>query len=229
MPETPTESFGTLPHDAESFGNLRNNAEPFRTVPHHAEKTEDHTLTVREVAKRFEAAGVARTERSIINWCNLNRQGVSRLDCYYETNERRYYITLQSVERAIAEEQAKARATVNPPPEAAVPHAAEAAPGRRSQEESTQTEEGAADRFRELQKHVTDLEILNRGKDFFIERLTQQNDALITSLRKIERLTGSLQTKLVQIEGPKRTHELDLPDEDVTTPDDDLPNVPLSP
>lgn len=159
---------------------------------------------------------------------NPNKQGVSRLDCYYETNERRYYITPPSVERAIAEEQAKARATVSPPPDAAVPNPSEAAPGRRSQEESTQTEEGAADRLRELHKHVTDLEILNRGKDYFIERLTQQNDALITSLRTVERLTGSLQTKLMQLEGPKRTQTSDLSDAEVLTPEDDARDVPSS-
>jgi hypothetical protein len=56
----------------------------------------------------FEAAGMARTERSIINWCQPNRQGISRLDSYYDPNERRYYITPQSVETAIQEEKAKA-------------------------------------------------------------------------------------------------------------------------
>jgi len=56
----------------------------------------------------FEVAGVARTERSIINWCQLNSQGVARLDAYFDPNERRYYITPQSVELAIAEEKAKA-------------------------------------------------------------------------------------------------------------------------
>jgi hypothetical protein len=56
----------------------------------------------------FEDAGVARTERSITNWCQLNAQGIARLDAYYDPNERKYFITPQSVELAIAEEKAKA-------------------------------------------------------------------------------------------------------------------------
>ena len=58
-----------------------------------AERTEQHTLTVREVARFFEQAGVPRTERSIINWCRLNRHGVARLDSFFDENEGRYYIT----------------------------------------------------------------------------------------------------------------------------------------
>jgi hypothetical protein len=52
----------------------------------------------------FEAAGVARAERSIINWCQPNRQGIARLDSYYDPNERKYFITSQSVETVIKEE-----------------------------------------------------------------------------------------------------------------------------
>jgi len=47
---------------------------------------------------------VARTERSLINWCQPNRQGFTRLDSYYDPNERKYFITLQSVEAVIQEE-----------------------------------------------------------------------------------------------------------------------------
>ncbi|MGE0682424.1 MAG: hypothetical protein AB7P69_16180, partial [Candidatus Binatia bacterium] len=71
MQDTASESFGNLPHDAAPFGTVPHPAETFGNVPHVTEKTEAHTLTVREAAKHFEAAGVARTERSIINWCNL--------------------------------------------------------------------------------------------------------------------------------------------------------------
>src|SRR5271156_4265425 len=69
----PSADFRTVPQDAEEFGK----------VPKAAERNENHTLTVRETARMFEAAGVARTERSIINWCQHNRQGIARLDGYY--------------------------------------------------------------------------------------------------------------------------------------------------
>jgi hypothetical protein len=101
-------TFGNVPHDAATFGKMPYDSEKFRNVPQASERKENHTLTVREVARLFEAAGVARSERSIVNWCQPNRQGIPRLDSYYDPNERKYFITPQSVEAAIAEEKAKA-------------------------------------------------------------------------------------------------------------------------
>ena len=66
---------------------------------------------MREVARLFEAAGVGRTERSIVNWGQPNKKGIARLDSYFDPNERKYFITPQSVEQAIAEEKAKAAKT----------------------------------------------------------------------------------------------------------------------
>ena len=77
-------SFSTVPKDSENFRSARNDSERIRNVPQISERKENHTLTVREVARKFEAAGVARTERSIVNWCQFNSQGVARLDAYFE-------------------------------------------------------------------------------------------------------------------------------------------------
>ena len=92
------ESPSEVQSDAEEFRKLPNDAEDFGTIPQTAERKENHTMTVRESARLFESAGVARTERSIINWCQPNRQGIARLDSYFDPNERKYYITPQSVE-----------------------------------------------------------------------------------------------------------------------------------
>ena len=107
MTESTSESFGNIPNASANFGTLPQSAEDFRTMRNGAERTEQHTLTVREVARLFEKAGVPRTERSIINWCQHNRQGVARLDAFFDTNERRYFITQQSVSLAVQEESAK--------------------------------------------------------------------------------------------------------------------------
>jgi hypothetical protein len=93
----------------EDFGNVPQHSEPFGTFPNLSERSENHIYTVREVARMFENSGVPRTERSITNWCQKDRNGVSRLDCYFDPNERKYYITPQSVERAIEEEKAKTK------------------------------------------------------------------------------------------------------------------------
>ncbi|MGH7993065.1 MAG: hypothetical protein ACREDQ_06090, partial [Limisphaerales bacterium] len=70
-----SERFGKVPNGSESFGTVRNDAEGFRIIPKVSERKENHTLTVHEAAQLFEAAGVARTERSIVNWCQPNRHG----------------------------------------------------------------------------------------------------------------------------------------------------------
>src|SRR5579859_4502099 len=94
-----TDVFGTVPHGSDSFGTIQNDSESFRTIPQASEafrttraegseRKENHTLTVREVARMFEAAGVARTERSVTNWCQPNKSGIARLDSYFDPNER---------------------------------------------------------------------------------------------------------------------------------------------
>ena len=86
------ETSSEVPQPSADFRTIPNHAEAFGKVPQDAERKESHTLTVREVARMFEAAGVARTERSIVNWCQPNRTGIARLDSYFDPNERRYYI-----------------------------------------------------------------------------------------------------------------------------------------
>src|SRR5882672_10385220 len=108
MEQNISEPVGNLPHSSEPFRTVPNRSESFRNLPKASERKESHTLTVREVARLFEAAGVARTERSIVNWCQPNPQGVARLDAYYDMNERKWFITPESVRQAIGEEKDKA-------------------------------------------------------------------------------------------------------------------------
>lgn len=79
----------------------------YRTAPTCSPEHGEMTITVREAARIFEEAGVPRTERAITNWCNQNTRGVTRLDCCYNENERKYYISPQSIERVIVEERRK--------------------------------------------------------------------------------------------------------------------------
>jgi len=66
--------FRTVP---ERFRNIRKSSASW-------ERKENHTLTVRKVARLFEATGVVRTERSIINWCQPNKMGGTRLNCHLD-------------------------------------------------------------------------------------------------------------------------------------------------
>lgn len=72
---------------SENFRNVPQAPEDFGSVPHSSEKKEGRTLTVREVARMFEKSGVAKTERSIVNWCRANKQGVTRLSSLKESGK----------------------------------------------------------------------------------------------------------------------------------------------
>jgi hypothetical protein len=99
-----SEEFRNVPNSSEDFGSLRNSSE----------RKENHILTVQAAVRMFEAAGVKRSDHSITNWCQPGRNGVCRLDCYYDFNERKYFITPQSVERAIEEEKSKIKSAELP-------------------------------------------------------------------------------------------------------------------
>jgi len=199
----PSADFGKVPNDSEAFRTVRNDSEGFRTIPQVSERKESHTLTVREVSRMFEAAGVARTERSIVNWCQPNRKGIARLDSYFDPNERRYFITLLSVEQAVAEEKARAAKFNEPsepngnvPKDAVTPRSAVV---------------GEAAQTRELELQIRDLEITNRVKDKiigmkdkFIEQLQQEQREYIERLIESSHHIGQLETKLLQIESPAK-------------------------
>lgn len=190
-----SEPFRTVPQTSESFGKVPHAAESFRNLPNISERTDNHTLTVREVARMFEAAGVARTERSIVNWCQINPQGLARLDAFFDTNDRRWFITRQSVESAIAEEQAKAAKSGQSPSETVAvspqPSAVE--------KDAVRSRSGAGEdtnRSAGLEKELMDLRILNRGKDYFIEQLQKEREAMLEKLVSGSHRIGELESRL---------------------------------
>ena len=196
MDQNTSEPFGTVPQASESFGNVPNHSEDFGKLPNLSEsfgsthasavKTENHTMTVREAARAFENAGVARTERSITNWCQLNRQGVSRLDCYYEENDHKYFITPQSVDRAINEELAKARELgVLPNPSEPVNEEKNEEPARPHRSEPEPMSEGTQAQLQELELKNRDLEIATRAKDMFIEQLRKDREAFVEERQQL--------------------------------------------
>ena len=209
----PAERFGTVPNPAEPFGSLPNPADAFRTVPHSAEPLppidwrESYTLTVRETARLFEAAGVARSERSIVNWCQRNRQGIARLDAYFDPNERRYFITRQSVDTLIAEEKARAaKNNAEPVPPVAEdfgsPAEAAAKPFRKATNDSGSSNSKPSpdpDELAELKKENLDLKITNRGKDYFIEQLQKEREGLIKQVVDSSQRVGRLEARLLQL------------------------------
>jgi hypothetical protein len=68
-----------------------------------------HILSTHEVSKIFEQAECRVSVRTIIRWCNKNKQGVRRLDCAFDANDRKYYISKESVASLLNEEKQKGR------------------------------------------------------------------------------------------------------------------------
>lgn len=193
-----SEPFRSVPQTSESFGKVPHAAESFRSLPNTSERTDNHTLTVRDVARMFEAAGVARTERSIVNWCQPNPQGMARLDAYFDMNDRRWFITAQSVESAITEEQAKAAKMGQNPskPVAAIPQSSEGGKEAVGSHPSAAT---GADNSTGSEKELMDLRILNRSKDYFIEQLQKEREAMLEKLVSGSHRIGQLETRLLQL------------------------------
>lgn len=191
-----SEGYGKVPNDSEEFGKIPNGSEVFRTMRNASESRENHTLTVREVARLFEDAGVSRTERSITNWCRENKTGIARLDAFFDLNERKYFITPESVDAAIREELAREK---NKPADS------ESEPNTNK----TNHAEVGGDDLSALRHEIVDLKIANRVKDQLIEHFQTERekfgeerqryvDRLIDSSRRL----GELETKLRQIEAP---------------------------
>ena len=211
-------TFGNVPKASESFGTVRNDAESFRSVPKASERKENHSLTVREAVRMFEGAGVARTERSITNWCQPNRTGIARLDSYFDPNERKYYITPQSVELAIAEEKAKA-AKLNQPTETpaagvnasepfrTVPNDAEGfgrMPKGSERKDRHILEDSDVQDVKELTNEIRDLQITNKAKDMVIDRMQSERNALLEQVISASRKVGQLEAKLVGLEAAEK-------------------------
>ncbi len=201
MPDTnqSSELGGNIPHDSESLRAVPIAAESFRNILKTSERKESHTLTVREVARMFESAGVARTERSIINWCQPNRMGVQRLDGYLDPNERRYFISPQSVEFAIKEEQAKAAKTLqSSEPVRNAPKASII-----DSDNQPSNRDGIKDAaVKTLEHEVRDLQITNQAKDYYIDRLEKERESFVEKLISSSHRIGELETKLLRLEAP---------------------------
>ena len=202
-----SEPFGKIPNTSESFRTIPHAAEDFRTLPKFTERKESHTLTVREVARLFESAGVARTERSIINWCQPNKLGIPRLDAYFDPNERRYFISSQSVGLAIKEEQAKvAKSVGDSGPGGSGPKNSESPANRPTTGDQNVDFENPAS----LKQELMDLKITNRAKDYFIEQLKNEREGFalerkdyVEKLINSNRQIGELETRLLQLNAPR--------------------------
>jgi hypothetical protein len=200
-----------MPKDSEGIGSASEEvSESSPKLRKLSERTEEHAVTVREAAKIFEEANLPVTERTIINWCNPNKRGIVRLDCYFDEGDGKYFITAQSIEQVIKEESPKAKPTQH------IPYASSESQGRISEpvgkasEKRPKVSEGVPkdsetdsesfgneaeepaggvstkyEEIRKLRQQLMDEKILNKGKDFFIEQLQKDREAFASERQEL--------------------------------------------
>ena len=223
IPQNGVEDSERSSTSSEDLGNVQKDdsetKEEFRDSP---ERTEDHTITVRDAAKLFEDAAIPITERTIINWCNPNKRGIVRLNCYYDEGPGKYFITPQSIYNVIREESKRVRNsqhTRNGVSERTgdnseeLPNLSEEVPKEppkasenfRTREIPVMGEAGDGDEeIRRLRQELMDEKILNKGKDFFIEQLQKDRGTMLEQTVAQGRRIGQLETELHLLQGPRQ-------------------------
>ncbi|MDB6016329.1 MAG: hypothetical protein JWR19_818 [Pedosphaera sp.] len=120
------------------------------------------------------------------------------LDCYYDPNEHKYYITPQSVEAAIQEEIQRIKKS----PEASDSESfrSHAEPVKHPRSSTSAADER---RIQDLEREIQNLEIANQVKDQFINLMKNERTGIIEKLQAVSRTVGQLETKLHQLDGSK--------------------------
>jgi DNA repair exonuclease SbcCD ATPase subunit len=173
------------------------------------ERREEHNMTSREALKMFENSGLMRSQRSIERYCRDEK-----LDCFFDADEQRYYITRASAERLIGQlKEIMARHEQLPdvvPGPTSTANASRQAPPPVNEEH----EAAHAAKLKELEDKVFNLEIDKRVRDQFVIQLkdqvnadrqfyTQQLKEYTQQLVDYSRQVGELETKLKQLEAPR--------------------------
>jgi hypothetical protein len=208
----------TASDNVGSGPTMSDQARPGRTMS--GMRREEHTFTTFEALKFFEQQGLPRSQRAIERYCKSEK-----LDCFFDPDEQRYYITQASIERLIGhlkELQARHERlsdialgptvtdTVGQGPTTS-DHVRSSPAAPEEQPKASAESEREKDKYaKELELENRDLKINNRAKDLFIEQLqkdrenfVREREHLINRLVDSTKQIGVLETKLMQLEAPK--------------------------
>jgi chromosome segregation ATPase len=167
-------------------------------------RTDKHALTTKDVQVLFDRAGLPRNQRSIERYCKSGK-----LDAFYEPDEQRYFVTQESAERLISQLkeiqtriQQSAHAVSNEKPLA--DHDRQRPTMSAYDDRAVKNEDS---RIRELENQIRDLQITNKAKDMFIDRLQNERDSFLSELMDRSERIGRLETQLLQLQASRRTQE----------------------
>ena len=115
---------------------------------------------------------------------------------YYDPNERKYYITPQSVEAVIQEEIQRTN-------KSSAPSTSESfgSPVTHVKHPQSGTNGANEPKFHELEREIRDLKITNRAKDMFIDHLKSERSDFFDKLISANQMVGRLEIKLNQLDG----------------------------
>jgi len=181
----PTEPFRELPeNDGEVPSDNREapkTSQDFPTSTHEdsekTPRTADHILSVAEVALHFLQNEVPRTRRTITSWCTANTKGESKLDCFFDDTQHRYYITQVSVDQMLKSERSKeelrqrmrsAQPFLGNTPR---PHVV-STEATKHDTENVPPQQELTEKVTALEREVRSLAIANDAKDKVIEHLS---------------------------------------------------------
>jgi hypothetical protein len=223
-----TEDYRTLQKSSENYSNIQKTSEEFNDpskrnigvgrgkkypgadIPE-SEFERDDYIVMEEAYMLFEGKGERRSVRMIAEYCKTGE-----LICLYDSDDKRWHISKESVENKIEKIKAlNARKVQSEPHSTSQQNSEEFNTTRESKNNSYKREEientyELEQKIKELEKENMDLKITNRGKDYFIEQLQEQRKQFGTEREQyIKELVGSskkigiLETQLRQIEAPK--------------------------
>jgi len=216
--QNPSEQFRSVQKSSEDFSNIQRSSERAggigRGKKYEGAETPEHEydrndfIIMEEAYTLFEQESERRSVRMIAEYCKNGE-----LVCFYDSDDKRWHITRTSVENKIGKIKAlnarKAAAASQSTSEhsSEAPAASEqAAPQRQERSEAPQE---SSDAIKKLEQENLDLKIVNRGKDYFIEQLQKERDAFIERIENNSRVIGVLETKLLQLEAPRRESAAD--------------------
>jgi hypothetical protein len=164
-------------------------------------------LIMEEAYTIFEHQGERRSVRMIAEYCKTGE-----LICSYDSDDKRWHITKDSVDSKIAKIKAlnARKAAASPQSTSEVFTDRPAAPEKPAAElPPREAAPPSSAEIKKLEQDILDLKIMNKGKDYLIEQLREERKEFITRIETGSRLIGSLKSQLLRLMPGRRSPDTD--------------------
>ncbi len=211
-----SENISSVQNASEHYSDIQNTSEDFSTsqksskrapglgrgkkypgaaLPSEQFQEVNFALIMEEAYSLVEHAGARRSIRMIAEYCKTGE-----LVCYYDSDDKRWHITPESVQNKIEKIKALNTRTSQRASEDFKPVHSQSTIPPDSNEKAPESEQN----IKRLEQEIMDLKITNRGKDYFIEQLRNERDAMLEKIEQGNLMIGELRTKLLQLEAPRQ-------------------------